>query len=78
VDPVRSKSFSRSSDGKADSIIGYTSTASLGLHKKLLEPKDGWSIHNRVLGNVSYFMTSQTSTPEQIKQLEERILESIE
>lgn len=57
---------------------GYTSSASLGLHKKLLEKKDGWAIHNRVLGNVIYFMTSQTSRPEQIKQVEERILESIE
>jgi dethiobiotin synthetase/adenosylmethionine--8-amino-7-oxononanoate aminotransferase len=57
---------------------GYTSSASQALHKKLLQERDGWSIHNRVLGNVIYFMTSQTSTPEQVKQLEERILQSIE
>jgi dethiobiotin synthetase/adenosylmethionine--8-amino-7-oxononanoate aminotransferase len=57
---------------------GYTSSASLGLHKKLLEERDGWAIHNRVLGNVIYFMTSQTSRPEQVNQVEERILESIE
>jgi dethiobiotin synthetase/adenosylmethionine--8-amino-7-oxononanoate aminotransferase len=57
---------------------GYTSSASQALHKKLLQEKDGWSIHNRVLGNVIYFMTSQTSTPEHIKQLEERILQSID
>lgn len=57
---------------------GYTSSASLGLHKKLLLVKDGWAVHNRVLGNVIYFMTSQTSTPEHVKQIEDRILESIE
>ena len=57
---------------------GYTSSASLGLHKKLLLEKDGWAVHNRVLGNVIYFMTSQTSTPEQVRQIENRILESID
>jgi dethiobiotin synthetase/adenosylmethionine--8-amino-7-oxononanoate aminotransferase len=57
---------------------GYTSSASQGLHKKLLQEKDGWLIHNRVLGNVIYFMTSQTSTPEQVKQIEQRISGSIE
>ena len=57
---------------------GYTSSASQALHKKLLLEKGGWAVHNRVLGNVIYFMTSQTSKPEQIKQIEERILESVE
>ncbi|KIW03198.1 dethiobiotin synthase [Verruconis gallopava] len=57
---------------------GYTSVASQKLHKQLLQEQDGWMIHNRVLGNVIYFMTGQTSTPEHIKQVEERILHSIQ
>ena len=56
---------------------GYTSSASLALHKKLLVEREGWAVHNRVLGNVIYFMTSQTSTSEQVRQVQERILESI-
>lgn len=56
---------------------GYTSTAATSLQKALLQPKNGWSIHSRVLGNVIYFMASQTATPAQIRQIEERIWEEL-
>lgn len=56
---------------------GYTSTAATSLQKLLLQPKNGWSIHSRVLGNVIYFMASQTATPVQIRQIEERIWDEL-
>ncbi|RDI87394.1 hypothetical protein Vi05172_g2705 [Venturia inaequalis] len=52
---------------------GYTSTAAASLQKSLLEPKNGWCVHSRVLGNVIYFMASQSATPAHIRQIEERI-----
>lgn len=56
---------------------GYTSTAATSLQKSLLQPKNAWSIHSRVLGNVIYFMASQTATPGQIRQIEERIWDEL-
>ncbi|TLD39373.1 dethiobiotin synthase [Venturia nashicola] len=56
---------------------GYTSTAAICLQKSLLKPKNGWCVHSRVLGNVIYFMASQTARPEQIRQIEERIWEEL-
>jgi dethiobiotin synthetase/adenosylmethionine--8-amino-7-oxononanoate aminotransferase len=56
---------------------GYTSNAAVGLQKKLLEPKNGWCVHSRVLGNVIYFMASQTATKEQVRQIERRVWDEL-
>jgi len=57
---------------------GYTSNAAAGLQKQLLQAKDGWAIHSRILGNVIYFMSSQTATVKQVRQIETRLLESLD
>jgi len=51
---------------------GYTSTAAVGLQKKLLadEARRGWVIHSRVLGNVLYLMTSLTAKVETVRAVE--------
>jgi len=63
---------------KDEAGAGYTSHAAQGLHKTLLQDKDGWAIHSRVLGNVIYFMSSQTSTPKQLRQIQDRLLQSLD
>ncbi|KAF2101766.1 adenosylmethionine-8-amino-7-oxononanoate aminotransferase [Rhizodiscina lignyota] len=57
---------------------GYNSLAAQGLHSRLLDIGDkGWRIHSRVLGNVLYLMTSQITTWETLKNVEQFILESV-
>lgn len=34
-------------------------------------------MHSRVLGNVIYFMASQTATPAQVRQIEKRVWEEL-
>ncbi|KAJ5946157.1 hypothetical protein N7454_002996 [Penicillium verhagenii] len=49
---------------------GYTSTASKGLQQELTEGGDQFNVHSRVLGNVLYLMSSVTSKPESLRELE--------
>lgn len=57
---------------------GYTSMAAKGLQKQLLEGKDrDWIIHSRVLGNVLYLMTSQTSEVADVRRWESAVLEAL-
>lgn len=51
---------------------GYTSTAAKKYQRLLLDAED-WNVHSRVLGNVLYLMTSQTSKAGEIVQWEDRL-----
>lgn len=50
--------------------LGYTSNAAKGLQQKLAESNGGFNVHSRVLGNVLYLMSSVTSSPESIQEME--------
>ncbi|KAJ5090998.1 hypothetical protein N7532_009682 [Penicillium argentinense] len=54
---------------------GYTSTAAKGLQQKLAAGGDQFNVHSRVLGNVLYLMSSVTSKPESLQEME-RLLRS--
>ncbi|KAI9722455.1 MAG: hypothetical protein M1828_004702 [Chrysothrix sp. TS-e1954] len=58
---------------------GYTSNAAKALQQQLLMDKtsSGWNIHSRVLGNVLYLMTSQTSKEEDVRAWEQRVREAL-
>jgi len=57
---------------------GYTSLATQGLQQRLLQAGDkGWCVHSRVLGNVIYFMTSLTVSPETVKAVEDLLLKEL-
>lgn len=54
---------------------GYSSNASADLQAALLRGETGvegghWNVHSRVLGNVLYVMTSQTTKQEDVQRLE--------
>ncbi|KAJ5557018.1 hypothetical protein N7494_000933 [Penicillium frequentans] len=49
---------------------GYNSTAAKGLQQKLAAGGDQFNVHSRVLGNVLYLMSSVTSKPESLQELE--------
>ncbi|WDK17656.1 dethiobiotin synthase [Colletotrichum graminicola] len=54
---------------------GYSSTAAADVQSALLRGEDGpggarWNVHSRVLGNVLYVMTSQTTRQEDVQRLE--------
>ncbi|GKT51209.1 bifunctional dethiobiotin synthetase/7,8-diamino-pelargonic acid aminotransferase, mitochondrial [Colletotrichum spaethianum] len=54
---------------------GYSSTAAADLQSTLLQGQTGtgnarWNVHSRVLGNVLYVMTSQTTKQEDVQRLE--------
>ncbi|CAL5868918.1 uncharacterized protein PFLUO_LOCUS3145 [Penicillium psychrofluorescens] len=49
---------------------GYTSTASKGLQQKLATGGDQFNVHSRVLGNVLYLMSSVTSKPQSLREME--------
>lgn len=56
---------------------GYKSNASRALQAELLGgARDimGSNVHSRVLGNVLYLMTSQTTGVETVRRLEQRLL----
>ncbi|KIW42513.1 dethiobiotin synthase [Exophiala oligosperma] len=59
---------------------GYNSTATASLQSRLLTTldEDGCGIHSRVLGNVIYFMTSLTTTSDQVERLGRTILQALE
>ncbi|KAK2008349.1 dethiobiotin synthase [Colletotrichum eremochloae] len=55
--------------------VGYSSTAAADVQSGLLRGEDGpggarWNVHSRVLGNVLYVMTSQTTRQEDVQRLE--------
>lgn len=54
---------------------GYTSNAAKGLQKQLAVGGDQFNVHSRVLGNVLYLMSSVTSKPESLQEIE-RLLRS--
>lgn len=54
---------------------GYTSTAAKGLQQQLAMGGDQFNVHSRVLGNVLYLMSSVTSKPESLQEME-RLLRS--
>ncbi|KAJ6021184.1 Pyridoxal phosphate-dependent transferase major region subdomain 2 [Penicillium herquei] len=54
---------------------GYTSNAAKGLQQDLATGGDQFNVHSRVLGNVLYLMSSVTSKPESLKEME-RLLRS--
>ncbi|KAJ5709739.1 Pyridoxal phosphate-dependent transferase major region subdomain 2 [Penicillium malachiteum] len=54
---------------------GYTSNAAKGLQQDLAAGGDQFNVHSRVLGNVLYLMSSVTSKPESLKEME-RLLRS--
>lgn len=57
---------------------GYTSEAAKSLQKHMLEAKGrDWNVHSRVLGNVLYLMTGQTSKLDDVRRWEEVVLEAI-
>jgi dethiobiotin synthetase/adenosylmethionine--8-amino-7-oxononanoate aminotransferase len=54
---------------------GYTSNAAKGLQQKLATGGDQFNVHSRVLGNILYLMSSVTSKPENLREME-RLLRS--
>lgn len=56
---------------------GYTSTAGKGLQQKLAVGGDQFNVHSRVLGNVLYLMSSVTSKPESLRELERMLRSSL-
>ncbi|KAL0779323.1 hypothetical protein CaCOL14_003807 [Colletotrichum acutatum] len=61
---------------------GYSSNAAANLQSALLQGEHGaeggrWNVHSRVLGNVLYVMTSQTTTQEDIESLENLLRRSL-
>jgi dethiobiotin synthetase/adenosylmethionine--8-amino-7-oxononanoate aminotransferase len=54
-----------------DMSLGYTSNAAKGLQTKLSIGGDKFNVHSRVLGNVLYLMSSVTSKPDSLQEMEE-------
>lgn len=65
----------KSSIDKANNIAGYNSNAAKGLQQRLAVGGDQFNVHSRVLGNVLYLMSSVTSKPESLREME-RLLRS--
>lgn len=60
---------------KDESGGGYASTASVELQKYLAKGQgaDDWNVHARVLGNVLYLMASQSSKPQELEAIQQRV-----
>jgi bifunctional dethiobiotin synthetase / adenosylmethionine---8-amino-7-oxononanoate aminotransferase len=60
--------------------IGYSSSAAADLQKRLMlhGEDDGVPIHSRVLGNVIYFITSLTVEPQDVDQIQTRIVTEVQ
>jgi dethiobiotin synthetase/adenosylmethionine--8-amino-7-oxononanoate aminotransferase len=56
---------------------GYNSNISEGFLTKIRELNEDGGVHARALGDTVYIMTSQTTRPEVVRKLEERILEAL-
>ncbi|KAM0328630.1 hypothetical protein ACHAQA_005042 [Verticillium albo-atrum] len=55
---------------RSDDGVGYTSKASAMLQACLRDGKGSWDVHTRVLGNVLYVMTGQTTEKEAVRDME--------
>ncbi|GJN83981.1 hypothetical protein PLIIFM63780_007532 [Purpureocillium lilacinum] len=61
---------------------GYSSNAAQGLREVLAKGKDSseggpWNVHSRVLGNVLYVMTSQTTSETSVRQIADLLKQSL-
>lgn len=61
---------------------GYNSNVAQGLRDALFQGRDEsvggpWNVHSRVLGNVLYLMTSQTTTDKSVKQVTHLVQECL-
>lgn len=57
---------------------GYTSNAAAELQVNLLGTSEGgFSVHSRVLGNVLYLMSSMTSKPESLAEIEKTLMRAL-
>lgn len=56
---------------------GYTSTAARGLQERLAAGGPTFAVHSRVLGNVLYLMSSVTSRPETLAEVEGILREAL-
>ncbi|KAJ5248830.1 hypothetical protein N7468_000281 [Penicillium chermesinum] len=54
----------------AQGEVRYTSNAAKGLQKSLAKGSEKFNVHSRVLGNVLYLMSSVTSKPESVREVE--------
>ncbi|EGY19020.1 adenosylmethionine-8-amino-7-oxononanoate aminotransferase [Verticillium dahliae VdLs.17] len=65
---------------RSDDGVGYTSKAAARLQAGLRDGKGAWDVHTRVLGNVLYIMTGQTTQEGAVREMEglvQRALESL-
>lgn len=62
---------------QANHYPGYTSNAAKGLQQQLAIGSDKFNVHSRVLGNVLYLMSSVTSKPGSLKELENMLRSSL-
>lgn len=62
---------------EANTFSGYTSNAAKGLQQQLAIGGEHFNVHSRVLGNVLYLMSSVTSKPESLKELESLLRSSL-
>lgn len=62
---------------QANICPGYTSTAAKGLQQSLAVGGDQFNVHSRVLGNVLYLMSSVTSKPESLREMEALLRSSL-
>lgn len=69
--------LSTSQKCKANKWSGYTSTAAKGLQQQLAIGGEQFNVHSRVLGNVLYLMSSVTSKPESLQELENLLRSSL-
>lgn len=64
----------------ASGVAGYGSNAAVALRDRLAQGSsvDGpWNVHARVLGNVLYLMTGQTTKKEEVQRVSELLLKSL-
>lgn len=62
---------------ESNKMIGYTSNAAKGLQQRLAAGGDQFNVHSRVLGNVLYLMSSVTSKPESLQEMEKMLRSSL-
>lgn len=71
------RGFSNGKRFQANILSGYTSNAAKGLQQQLAIGGDQFNVHSRVLGNVLYLMSSVTSKPETLQELENLLRSSL-
>ncbi|KAM0270603.1 hypothetical protein ACHAQH_009387 [Verticillium albo-atrum] len=63
---------------RSDDGVGYTSKAAARLQACLRDGKGAWDVHTRVLGNVLYVMTGQTTKEGTVQEMESLIQRALE